>query len=899
MAIFTGLDRKWQKKWAEASLFKVTEDPEKPKFYCLEMFPYPSGKLHMGHVRNYTIGDALARFKRMSGFNVLYPMGYDSFGLPAENAAIKNQSHPSDWTEKCIQQMEEQQKQLGLSYDWDREVITCRPDYYKWNQYIFLKFMEKGLVTRKKSALNWCNDCGTVLANEQVENGTCWRCHKAVEIRELEQWFYKITDYAEELLNDLEKLEHWPERVKVMQKNWIGKSKGTLVNFTLKNPPKGMSAQLPIFTTRPDTLYGVTFMVFAPEHPQVLELVKGTKYEEKVHEFINRVVLQEKFSRTAEDKEKEGMFIGCHAINPLTGEEVPIYIANFVLMEYGTGCIMAVPAHDQRDFEFAKKFDIPLKIVISPQSNNLKIEKMTEAYTEEGVLVNSGEFDGQNNRDAIDKITKHLQSKRCGKGTFQYKLRDWLISRQRYWGTPIPIVHCEKCGAVPVPYDQLPVELPRKATFSGKGNPLAGVTEFVNTTCPKCNAPAKRETDTMDTFIDSSWYFFRYCDPKNDQLPFSHPTTHWMPVDQYIGGIEHAILHLLYARFFTKALRDCGLTNINEPFTRLLCQGMVIKDGAKMSKSLGNVVDPGAIIDQYGTDTVRVFMLFTSLPEKELEWNDDGVAGSFGFLKRVFSLVEENIEGKTMEQGNKEKHLISKMHKTIKRVSELIEQFKFSLAIGAIMELVNALYKYKEGEIHKDVYDNCVKHLALLIAPFAPHIAEEMWEKLGQEGFISVAPWPSFDESKIDEQAEAAEGLVHETLSDINRVMKFVGKEPGSIEKITLFVSPTWKYEYVEVLKDYLEHTHNQGEIMKKIMAIDELKKHGQDIAKMTPKLVKDTSRLPKVLLDQEKEHTILVDNKEVFEKELRCTVEIVKAEDTSEPKAKQAMPGKVAIVIV
>ncbi|MCX8147521.1 MAG: leucine--tRNA ligase, partial [Candidatus Woesearchaeota archaeon] len=724
MADLNKIAEKWQKRWEDAKIFKVKEDPKKKKFYCLEMFPYPSGKLHMGHVRNYAIGDCLARYKRMNGFNVLYPMGYDALGLPAENAAIKHGIHPRDWTMNSIQLMKNQQKILGLSYDWDREIATCLPEYYKWNQWMFLQFYKKGLAYRKKAPINWCPDCGTVLANEQVIDGKCWRCNSAVEIKDLEQWFLKITHYAEELLNEIDNLKGWPERVKIMQRNWIGKSKGLLVNFKLK----GTNEDMPIFTTRPDTLYGVTFMVFAPEHPKVMELVKGTEYEEKVKKFVRRVVIEERFTRTAEDKEKEGMFIGKYAINPLTGEEIPIYIANFVLLEYGTGAIMAVPAHDQRDFEFAKKYGIKIKVVINPPDFDLNAERMSRAYIDEGTLINSGEFNGMNNIDAIENISKYVEKKGFGKITTQYKLRDWLISRQRYWGTPIPIIYCNKCGIVPVPEKDLPVELPQHAIFSGRGNPLETNPDFVNVKCPKCGGKARRETDTMDTFVDSSWYFFRYCDPKNDKKPFGDAYKYWMPVDQYIGGIEHAILHLLYARFWAKAMRDIGLADISEPFTNLLCQGMVIKDGKKMSKSFGNVVEPNEIIAKYGPDTARMFMLFTALPEKELEWSDQGVNGMFRFLNRLMALVEENINAKDAELTNRDRNLIAKQHRTIKLVTEHIEKFEFSLAIGKIMEFVNAIYRYKDGEINKKVYDEAIKTMALLIAPFAPHIAEEIWE---------------------------------------------------------------------------------------------------------------------------------------------------------------------------
>ena len=891
MADFNSIAVKWQKKWKESEIFRVKEDPKEKKFYCLEMFPYPSGKLHMGHVRNYAIGDALARYKRMKGFNVLYPMGYDALGLPAENAAIKNQTHPKAWTLHSIKLMKEQQEQLGLSYDWSREIATCMPEYYRWNQYMFLKFLEKGLAYRKKAPINWCPKCGTVLANEQVEDGKCWRCNSAVEVKDLEQWFLKITDYAQELLDEGEKLENWPERVKIMQKNWIGKSEGTLINFKLKDTGE----DLPIFTTRPDTLYGVTFMVFAPEHPKVLELVKGAEHEDRVRKFINRVVIQEKFTRTAEDKEKEGMFIGKYAINPLTGEEIPIYIANFVLLEYGTGMIMAVPAHDQRDFEFAKKFKIPIKVVISPPDYDLDPEKMSRAYVEDGALINSGNFNGTNNREAIDEISRFIEKKGFGKRTVQFKIRDWLISRQRYWGTPIPVIYCGRCGIVPVPEKDLPVELPEHVRFSGEGNPLETNDKFVNVKCPKCSGTARRETDTMDTFVDSSWYFFRYCDSHNDKKPFGNAVNHWMPVDQYIGGIEHAILHLLYARFWTKAMRDIGLTKLGEPFKALLCQGMVIKGGKKMSKSFGNIVDPGEIINKFGPDTARLFMLFTALPEKELDWSDEGVNGSFRFLKRVIKLVEDDVKGADAALNNRDKNLIAKQHKTIKIVTEHVGKFEFSLAIGRLMEFVNAIYRYKDGEINKKVYDEAVKTTALLLSPFAPHIAEEIWEMLGNKNFISAEKWPEYDESMIDERAEASEELVHSTISDIHSVLELAKiKKP---KKITLFVSKEWKYEYIRMLKQELDKTRDPGRIMKAMM-LTNLKRYGQEISKMTPKLAADESRMPKVLLSIEEEVNALESGKGFIGSEFSADVRIVKADDSKEAKANNAMPGKVAILV-
>ena len=761
---FKKIEKKWQNYWKRRSQFKVKEDPKKKKYYLLEMFPYPSGALHMGHMRNYVVGDTLARFLRMKGYNVLYPMGYDSFGLPAENAAIQNKTHPAEWTKRCITNMRKQQDKMGLSYDWDRVVITSQPEYYKWNQWIFLKFYEKGLAYKKKAPINWCPSCKTVLANEQVEEGKCWRCEAKVEIGDLEQWFFKITEYAEELLKDLERLENWPERVKVMQENWIGKSTGTLVNFRLKDSDK----TLPIFTTRPDTLYGVTFMTMACEHPLVLELVEGTKYEKEVKEFINRVVLEDRFTRTAEDKAKEGVFIGKYAINPLTNGEVPIYVANFVLLEYGTGIIMAVPAHDQRDFEFAKKYNIPIKQVIQPFTvHRSPLTELKEAYVEPGIMVDSNQFSGLNSEEAKEKIAAYLEEKGWGKRTIQYRLRDWLISRQRYWGTPIPIIYCGECGVVPVPKEELPVELPKDVKFTGRGNPLEKCPEFVDSRCPKCKGKARRETDTMDTFVDSSWYFSRYCSPAYDKEPFDKKRIdYWMPVDQYIGGIEHAIMHLLYARFFTKALRDVGLYRIDEPFKRLFCQGMVVKDGAKMSKSKGNVVSVDEITNKYGADTARLFILFASPPEKDLEWSAEGVEGSFRFLNRVWRLVNDfkDIGVRKGKQGlgrvrkgikpllSPERELKRITHLTIKKVTADIEKrFHFNTALSAIMELVNTIHS-SQSTVHSSQLKEAIETVVLLLSPFAPHIGEELWEILGNRPSIGQRSWLTYDPKAIVEE---------------------------------------------------------------------------------------------------------------------------------------------------
>ena len=636
---FSEIEAKWQKKWEDENVFKVVEDKDKEKYYVLEMFPYPSGKLHMGHVRNYSIGDVLARFKKMKGYNVLHPMGWDSFGLPAENAAIKNNVEPSVWTWNNIDEMRKQLKELGLSYDWEREVATCHPDYYKWMQWIFIQFYNKGLAYKKENPVNWCPSCQTVLANEQVVDGKCERCGTLVGKKELSQWYFKITDYAERLLDNLDKLPGWPNKVKLMQKNWIGKSIGAEVTFEIEGYDKGLD----IFTTRADTLYGVTYMVLAPEHPYLRDLVAGSEYEAEVDKYLDEVQHLSDIERTSTTKEKTGVFIGRYCINPLNGKKVPVFISDYVLMDYGTGAIMAVPAHDQRDFEFAKAFDLEIIPVVDPEDPEVDLYNLKEAFAAEGRMINSGKFDGMNNKEAIEKVIEYLEEEGIGRKTVNYKLRDWLISRQRYWGTPIPMIYCEDCGWVPEKEENLPVMLPTDVEFTGKGeSPLATSRTFVDTVCPVCGKPAKRELDTMDTFLDSSWYFLRYCDAQNKDEAFSkEKTDYWMNVDQYIGGVEHAILHLMYARFFQMALYDLGLVSDEEPFKNLLTQGMVIKDGAKMSKSLGNVVSPKEIIEKYGADTARLFILFAAPPERELDWSDKGVEGSYRFINRVYRMVYE------------------------------------------------------------------------------------------------------------------------------------------------------------------------------------------------------------------------------------------------------------------
>jgi len=747
---FAEIEEKWQRKWEESKIYEVSEDPKLSKKYILEMFPYPSGNIHMGHVRNYSIGDVVARYNRMKGYNVLHPIGYDAFGMPAENAAIERGIHPKNWTIKNINTMRLQLRRLGLSYNWDREIITCEPDYYKWGQWLFLQFYKRGLVYRKKSKVNWCSSCETVLANEQVESGCCWRCGTLVQQKELEQWFFKITDYAERLLNDLDELSGWPERVKVMQRNWIGRSEGAWVKFSLKG-----GQTITVFTTRPDTLFGCTFFLLAPEHPLVDELVKGTSYENTVKEFRNKVAEQTEIDRTSAEIEKNGCFTGSYVINPVNGKEVPIWLADYVLMGYGTGAVMAVPAHDERDFFFAKKYNLPIEPVIQLAGEDFS-SGLDEAYTGEGIMINSGQFTGMCNKEGIKAVTDFLKKQGKGEFTVNYRLRDWLISRQRYWGNPIPVIYCDKCGVVPVPEKDLPVILPDDVEITEKGgSPLAKHESFINAVCPRCSGPAKRETDTMDTFTCSSWYFLRYASPHEDKSPFdAKAANYWMPVDQYIGGIEHAVMHLLYSRFFTKVLKDMNFCEAEEPFTNLLTQGMVIKDGAKMSKSKGNVVDPNEIIKTYGADTARLFILFASPPEKELEWSDQGVQGSYRFLNRVWRIVRKNIEYLKSQDVNEfdniDKELLRIVHRTIKKVTGDIKRFNLNTAISAIMELVNANYKYydNKGEsgINSKLLVEVNEKLLLLLAPFAPHIAEELWEMTGNAKSIHLADWPFFDE---------------------------------------------------------------------------------------------------------------------------------------------------------
>lgn len=758
---FNSIEKKWRDFWSNDQTFKVSEDPSRDKYYLLEMFPYPSGRIHMGHVRNYTIGDVIARYKRMKGLNVLHPMGWDAFGLPAENAAIKNNTHPAKWTYENIDYMKKQLQRMGFSYDWDRELATCDPNYYRWEQLFFIKMYKKGLVYQKVTTVNWCETCQTVLANEQVIDGECWRCDNQVVPREMNGWFFKITDYADELLAGCDKLTGWPEKVLTMQRNWIGKSVGAQIDFPIDNS----EATLQIFTTRPDTIFGATFMSIAPEHPLVNELSKGTGQEQAVAEFAERTKLLKQRQKPNDEIEKEGVFTGSYCINPFNGNKLPIYAANFVLMEYGTGAVMAVPAHDQRDFEFAKKYDIPIHIVIQPEGQTLDAATMDQAHEEPGILVDSGNFTEMSSEEAKTAITEYAEEKKFGCQQITYRLRDWGISRQRYWGAPIPMLFCKKCGIQPVPEKDLPIALPTDVQFDQAGkSPLHTMESFYKTTCPACGGEARRETDTMDTFVESSWYFARYACPEFIDGPIKkNAADYWLSVDQYIGGVEHAILHLLYARFFTKVMRDLGYITVDEPFQNLLTQGMVIKDGTKMSKSKGNVVDPNDLVEKYGADTVRLFSLFAAPPERDLEWNDQGVEGAFRFLNRIFRYVTENIhifndshKDIPNDLNNSSRTLHRKTHQTIRKVSDDIDtKFHFNTAISAVMELTNTLFSLTGEETQEEtdpaVIQEAVKAILLLLYPMVPHFCAELWEITGHNHSLDNTPWPSFDQEAAKE----------------------------------------------------------------------------------------------------------------------------------------------------
>lgn len=804
---FKAIEQKWQERWAKWDLFRAFEDQSRPKFYYLDMFPYPSGELHMGHMRNYIIGDVLSRYNHMLGYNVLHPMGYDAFGLPAENAAIQHGMHPKVWTEKCIQRMRRQFDMLGISFDWSREIRTCDPEYYRWNQWLFLKFYERGLAYRQPAPVNWCPSCETTLADEEAERGYCWRCSAPVVKRWLEQWFLRITAYADRLLEDLELLEHWPERVKTMQRNWIGRSEGVEFDFELD----GFVERVKVFTTRIDTVYGVTFVVLAPEHPLVPKLIERSPRRNELYSAVQRMLSKSIEERSSEEAEKEGVFLEAYAVHPLTGERVPLWVANYVLMEYGTGAIMAVPAHDQRDFEFARKYGLDVRVVIKPPDCELRGEDMERAYVEPGIMINSGQFNGMPSEQAKEAIAEYMEQIGVGKRSVQYRLRDWLISRQRYWGTPFPIVHCDSCGIVPVPEEQLPVLLPPEAQITGKGgSPLSQLPDFLNTTCPNCGCRAKRETDTMATFVDSSWYFLRFCDPHNSDAPFSaEAVDYWMPVDQYVGGIEHAVLHLLYARFFTKVLYDMGLVKTKEPFLRLFTQGMIYHESYycrhcrsyrrpeevtrerrvvrcnicrneveigmdKMSKSKLNIVTPDYVCEQYGADTARLFILFIGPPEQDAEWNPRGIEGVYRFLNRLWRFVNEHIDDYVPEWRtrleelkprleNVQRVLRRKLHQTIIKVTNDIESFRFNTAIASLMELLNEMQSFASSMRPKDAPDGfcdrvvlseAMELIQIMLHPFAPHITDELWERLGNSGSIYQHHWCEADEeaAKVEEQ---------------------------------------------------------------------------------------------------------------------------------------------------
>ncbi len=781
------IEKKWQKVWEENKAFKTPDNSDKPKYYALSMFPYPSGKLHMGHVRNYTITDVIARYKKMNGFNVLHPMGWDSFGLPAENAAMKHGANPETWTDENIAYMTKQLKMLGLSYDWDREVTTCKPDYYKWTQWLFLQLYKKGLAYKKEAAVNWCEECGTVLANEQVIDGKCWRCDHVVEKKYLSQWFLKITDYAEVLLEDLDKLPGWGDNVKTMQANWIGKSQGALLRFKVKEIP-GM--EVPVYTTRPDTVYGITYLVVAPEYKDI-EKLTTPENKAAVEEYRANARKMTEIERLSTERVKTGVPLGTHCINPYNGEEFPLWTADYALVEYGTGAVMAVPTHDTRDFDFAKKYNLPMKVVIENPENPSDCKD--EAYTEPGVMVNSGEFNGMKNEEAKKAITEKAVREGFGEFKTQYRLRDWLVSRQRYWGAPIPVVYCEKCGIQPVPEDQLPVMLPKDVDFSVVGkSPITTSKTFVETTCPCCGGPAKRETDTMDTFVCSSWYYLRYSDAKNADKPFDRELVNkWLPVDQYVGGIEHAILHLLYSRFFTKALRDLGLLDFDEPFKNLLTQGMVLKDGSKMSKSKGNTVDPDEIFENYGADTARLFILSDSPPARDFDWSDAGVEGCYKFLNRVWRLISSNAGNLTLDYKlefplkKENDDLVRKVHMAIKGISiDIANDFQFNTVISKYRELVNAIYDWQGKKSQLDNEDKQVVSFAILsliklMSPVAVHLTEEAWHELGAKTSIHEEEWPKWDENlakassitlivqvngKLKDKIEADEALNEEEL---------------------------------------------------------------------------------------------------------------------------------------
>ena len=911
------LEEKWQEKWEDADIHK-TERDDSEKYYVLEMFPYPSGNLHMGHVRNFSLGDAPARMKRMQGYNVMHPMGWDAFGLPAENAAIDRDVSPRDWTLDCIDNMRGQLKRLGFSYDWDREVATCDPEYYKWNQWTFLKMQEEGLAYEDEAEVNWCPGCETVLADEQVEDGLCWRCDSVVEKKDMKQWKLGITEYADELLQDLDQLEGWPDKVRKMQDEWIGKSQGASINFTV--PEKDQ--EIEVFTTRPDTIFGATFMALAPEHELAEEVAESN---EEVAEYIEEAKKRDDEER--EEKSKSGVFTGLHAENPITGEEVPIYVAEFVLMDYGTGAIMAVPAHDGRDHEFATEHGIDIQPVVAGEEHDFS----EEAYEEDGEHINSEFLNGLNNEEAIEKIIERLEDESLGEADVSYRLRDWLISRQRYWGTPIPVVHCDECGAVPVPEEDLPVELPEDVEFTETGNPIETSDTWIDTECPECGREARRETDTMDTFIGSSWYFLRYLSPKLEDAPFDvEDANYWMNVDQYIGGIEHAVMHLLYSRFFTKFLRDRDMVEEDEPFERLLTLGMVhhesykcpehgwlypdeVEDDnvcskcgqevetevIKMSKSKKNVVDPTELVEEHGADTARVFILRAANPTRELEWSEEGVKNSERMLERIYDLVNENQEILTEERPNLEnveledRIVSARIERAIEKVTEDTESYDFNLALSEVDKLLTKLYWYRQRNPDAEIFSHGVRTIVKLVSPFAPHLADELWKELGHDKFIVDSEWPEVDKELLDIEAEEIDEYFEKVSSDIREIKEMTSSEP---EKIKVIQASKWKYQAFNSIKDNLE-LQDVGEIMNQTLT-DELKQNAQEINQMVVDAVENPGKFKDQFIDRNTEQEALNQNQSRWKEEFDTSVMIIEEENSSDEKASRAEPGRPAIVL-
>ena len=929
------IEEKWQKVWTERKVFEVDKSDSKPKYYVLEMYPYPSGSLHMGHMRNYCLGDAVARIKRMQGYNVLKPMGYDSFGLPAEMAAVQEGIHPKITTERNINTIRSQLKAIGLAYDWRRELSSIEVDYYKWNQWLFLKMYEKGLAYQSESLVNWCDSCQTVLANEQVHNGKCWRCSTQVIPKNLRQWFFKITKYAEELLNELDNLD-WPEKVKAMQRNWIGRSEGTIIEFEVNDTKE----KIPIFTTRADTIFGVTFMTFAVEHPLVKKWVAGTEYEAEYQRLFDEVIKEDRFHRIADDTEKKGMFIGKYAINPMTGEEIPIYVGNFVIYEYGAGAVMAVPAHDQRDFEFAKKFNIPIKVVIQPfDGYKFDDSKMSRAFVDDGTLDNSGNYSGLSNRNAIHIISEDL--KKMGKGgpTVNYRLRDWLLSRQRYWGTPIPIIYCDKCGIVSVPEKDLPVIHPLDVKFT-EGNPLATSETFVKVKCPKCGAMGRRETDTMDTFVDSSWYFFAFCslpDVRKTKMVDLEDVKYWGPVDQYIGGIEHAVMHLLYARFFTKVMRDLGLVPFSEPFKSLFTQGMINKqhpfdpennrflirvkqeDGTytteydleqaivkatgkpfiwkstKMSKSLGNTVSPMETIEEFGVDVSRLFILYAANPEKEIEWSDQGIKSvqkNVHDLWEMLTTTDYKVKKKKSWFDDWMKHQIQK---TIREVNHNLDQWAFRDLIGNVFDLAESLKIYLDVGVNKKILEEARTTIIKLLNPFVPHLCEEIWALYGNTDLMVDQPWPKEDEKQLNPEMDLWMEFITNMVFDYKNITKII---PFTPKKATIIIADEWKNKVVRNVLDLIKNQSALKELIGTIMKDPELKPHGKIIPAMIKKITENPGKFAVPFESQAKELEFCRSNLEFIQKRIGIEIAFVSESESKDPKAKNALPGKPSIIL-